>query len=254
MAEKRENSVLFSLRELRQIEDDRVKQEEDEAKARAEADRLAREDAVRRAREEEERRVREANEAERRARDEAERRVREDALRLEEAERRARVEAQAKLEEQRLKMEIEAQAIHGSKKKPVGLIIGAVAMLLVVSGLGVYVYLSSQDKIRAEKERAAQIEAEKAELERRMNLEKQAIATLNEDINRQLAQLSAAHDEAERKRLLAEIEEKRKRIADSESRMTQLQKRKNTAGAKPADKGKKVKLNCADDDPLCGAN
>ena len=34
MAERRENSVLFSLRELRKIEDDRVSTEEQEKKKR----------------------------------------------------------------------------------------------------------------------------------------------------------------------------------------------------------------------------
>src|SRR5687767_4651617 len=156
MAEKRENSVLFSLRELRQIEDDRIKQEDDEAKARAEAERLAREDAARRAREDEERRIRQVQDAERRAREEAERRVREDQLRLEEAERRARVEAQTRLEEHRIKAVAEAEAIHGSKKKPVVLIVSMVVLLLGASGLGVYLYMDAQDA----KARQAALQAE----------------------------------------------------------------------------------------------
>ena len=36
-----ENSVLFSLRELRRIEDDRVKKEQEAARAKAEAERQA---------------------------------------------------------------------------------------------------------------------------------------------------------------------------------------------------------------------
>src|SRR2546423_15047796 len=59
MPEQRENSVLFSLKELRRIEDDRIRQEETDARARVEAERKAREDAERKAREDVERRHRE---------------------------------------------------------------------------------------------------------------------------------------------------------------------------------------------------
>ena len=52
----RENSVLFSLRELRRIEDDRVKKEQEAARAKAEAERQAKEAADRAARDAEERR------------------------------------------------------------------------------------------------------------------------------------------------------------------------------------------------------
>ena len=52
MAEKRENSVLFSLRELRKIEDDRVQQEVDDVKKKEEDDKARRLEDERRAREE----------------------------------------------------------------------------------------------------------------------------------------------------------------------------------------------------------
>ena len=54
-----ENSVLFSLCELRRIEDDRVKKEQEAARAKAEAERQAKEAADRATREAEERRARE---------------------------------------------------------------------------------------------------------------------------------------------------------------------------------------------------
>ena len=41
MSDRRENSVLFSLKELRRIEDDRVRLEQDELAARREAERAA---------------------------------------------------------------------------------------------------------------------------------------------------------------------------------------------------------------------
>ena len=65
MAEQKESSVLFSLKELMNLEENRIKEEEAEkaARARAEAERKAREDAERRAAEE--RRLREEEEARR---------------------------------------------------------------------------------------------------------------------------------------------------------------------------------------------
>jgi hypothetical protein len=76
------NSVLFSLKELRRLEDERVRAEADARMAKAEAERRARAEAEQRARDEE--------------------RHREDRLRVEEAERRARVEGELKLREQQL--------------------------------------------------------------------------------------------------------------------------------------------------------
>ena len=52
MSDRHENSVLVALRELRGIEDDRVKREQEEQRARIEGERLAKETAERRAREE----------------------------------------------------------------------------------------------------------------------------------------------------------------------------------------------------------
>ncbi len=247
MAEKRENSVLFSLRELRQIEDDRIKQEETEAQARAEADRRAREDAERRRVEEEQRRLREVEEAERRTREEEERRVREEELRLEEAERRARIDAQTRLEEQRLKMEIEAAAIHGSKKKPVALIVGSIIMLLIVGGLGVYAYLDSQEKARqaaAAEVARKQAEDENKKLQAQINSELEAIKAIDEDTQRQLAALQKASDAAERDRILANIEKNKQAKDAAASKVKTLQSK---GPKKPTEK------KCIDpNDPLCG--
>ena len=63
MAERPENSVLFSLKELRRIEDDRVAQEEDVKQTRAAEEMAAREAAEQAAREEAERKAREAEDA-----------------------------------------------------------------------------------------------------------------------------------------------------------------------------------------------
>ena len=100
MSEQKESSVLFSLKELMNLEEDRIKQEEETKRAQAEAAERSRLDAERRAREEEEARIR--AEENRRRTEEArsrEENARLEALRLAEVEK-ARVEA-----EQRARME-----------------------------------------------------------------------------------------------------------------------------------------------------
>ena len=95
--EKRENSVLFSLRELRTIEESRVKEEEDAAQAAEQARIRARLDAERRAKEEEDAKVRATEEAARHEREMADKRLREEQMRIQETEARARAEHQANL-------------------------------------------------------------------------------------------------------------------------------------------------------------
>ena len=58
MSEQKESSVLFSLKELMNLEEDRIKQEEETKRATAEAAERARLDSERRSRDEEEARIR----------------------------------------------------------------------------------------------------------------------------------------------------------------------------------------------------
>ena len=81
MAEQKESSVLFSLKELMSLEEDRIKQEDDDKKRKEQAEVQARLDAERRAREAEEARL--ASDQERRRQEELEQEHR----RLEELER-----------------------------------------------------------------------------------------------------------------------------------------------------------------------
>lgn len=132
MAERRENSVLFSLKELRNLEEDRVRQEDAAAQARIDAERKAREDEIRRAKEAEELRLREEQGRIRREQEERERAAREGELRLKESERRAQIEAAARLEHVRI--EAEARARVDAKKFPTGWVLGGVIGLLVIAG------------------------------------------------------------------------------------------------------------------------
>src|SRR6266478_994811 len=138
MAERRENSVLFSLKELRRIEDDRVKKEQEEARARLEADKLAKEAAVRAARDDEERRKRDEEDRLRRIEEDKDNKVREEQFRLQEAERRHRVEGELKLQEERMRLEVQARSGH---KSPIKAIVGVtVVLVLVAGGLGLRMY------------------------------------------------------------------------------------------------------------------
>jgi len=152
-----ENSVLFSLRELRRIEDDRVKKEQEAARAKAEAERQAREDAERRAREAEEQRARAEQDRARMAREADENRQREEQLRLQEAERRARVEGEMRINEERMRLEIQ----HRKKHSPVKAVLSVAGILVVIGGgIGYKMYSDHEKALAAVREEKARGELE----------------------------------------------------------------------------------------------
>jgi colicin import membrane protein len=247
MSEQKESSVLFSLKELMNLEEDRIKQEEDQKRAAAEAAERARLDAERRARDEEEARIR-AEEQRRRA---EEQRAREEAARLEalrQAEiEKARVEAEqkARLEAMQAQQAHEAQLARikqdESKKKLrntiIGLSVGGVLVLGLIGGLG-YNYYSQK-----EKERLAQIEADRVKEEQTKKLEAQ-LKDQQAKIDRLLADLSSAKDEAQR----AEIQ---KKLLEAQ----EAQKSLKGGGGGPAKSGggsgSGSSCKCQPGDPLC---
>jgi len=149
-SDRPENSVLFSLMELRRLEDERVKAEADARRAQAEAERRARVEAEQRARDEETRRAREEEERRRRAESEREARDREDRLRVEEAERRARVEGELKLRAQQRLEEQRQRHVQGRGfGRSAGMAAAAGTLLFVTVGGGLAAWASRQH--RAEK-------------------------------------------------------------------------------------------------------
>lgn len=100
MAEQKESSVLFSLKELMSLEENRIREEEDAKKRAAEAEVQARLEAERRAREEEEARLR--GEEERRRQEEMRRKMEEAQI---EAAKAAEIEKRKLEEQHRLQME-----------------------------------------------------------------------------------------------------------------------------------------------------
>ena len=163
-----ENSVLFSLRELRRIEDDRVKKEQEAARAKAEGERQAKEAADRASREAEERRVRDEAERARLAREADEQRDREGSLRLQEAERRARVEGEMRINEERMRLEMQ----HKKKHSPVKAVVSVAGVIvLIAGGVGYKMYSDHQKELMVAREEKARVELEakkkQAELEAR---------------------------------------------------------------------------------------
>jgi hypothetical protein len=248
MAERRPNSVLFSLKELRRIEDDRVKTEDDQEKQRREDEVRAREDAERRARDEVERKRLEEEDRIRREQEERERQSREEQLRLQEAERRARVEAEMKLEQSRIAMEIEAKA--RAKKLPWPLIGTIIGVLVVGSGgLGYFLWQKSKEADAKAKE----IELAKQEKERlrKETEEKDRIyQQQQEDAARKLANLGdalkSAKSDAQRKALREAIASENRAKADRAA-ARERQRKDEIRRAKKIRTGK-----CPPNDPLCG--
>jgi hypothetical protein len=196
MAERRENSVLFSLKELRRIEDDRVKKEQDEVKARVDADRAAKEAAERAARDAEERRRHEEEDRLRRFEAEKETKIREEQMRLQETERRLRIEGEMRLQEERMRLEVHAKA---QSKSPVKAVIGVAAVLVLVAGaLGYKMYSQHQVELAVERNERQRIETEAKAAQ--LEAEKK-VAAIQKEMNDKLA--NAKSDE-ERQRIKAE--------------------------------------------------
>jgi hypothetical protein len=201
MSERRENSVLFSLKELRNIEDGRVKKEKEEAEARVASERAAKEAAERAVRDAEERKIREEQDRLRRIEEDKENREREEQMRLQEAERRARVEGEVRLQEERLRLEVQAKH---QQKSPLKAILGVAGVLVIVAGgLGYKMYTDHQAEIAAANRRLADAEeaarAAKAELEAKL-------AANQKDMDDKLAK---AQTEAEKAQIRAEAAQRR---------------------------------------------
>jgi colicin import membrane protein len=202
MAERRENSVLFSLNELRNIESDRVRGEEEAERQRIEAERRAREEEIRRAKEAEEAKRRAEEDRVRRDIEEKERIVRENELRLKESERRAQIEAAAKLEQARI--EAEARARIEGKKFPTTQVVAGVIGLVVLAGgiMGYLVYNHNQELARTQAELTR-----KADEERKTLIAQQAAeqAKLKRELEDLQGQLDKASNDAERAQIRAKM-------------------------------------------------
>jgi colicin import membrane protein len=248
MSEQKESSVLFSLKELMSLEEDRIRNEESEKAAAVAAAEKAKLDAERAARDAEESRIRAEEERRRteelRAREEA---ARHEAIRVAEIEK-ARVEA-----EQRARMEALAaqqqherslaalQHDHSKKKLRNMLIGGAVAVVLIGSGVGYAVVdnnrkseatrLALEDQARQAAENAKKLEAQQKEQQAK--------------IDSLIGQLSSASDEATKLKL-------QKQLQAEQAAAAALTKpgAAGPGGPKPTTPAKAA-CKCTPGDPLC---
>jgi hypothetical protein len=208
-SDRPENSVLFSLKELRRLEDERVKAEADARRAQAEAERRAKVEAEQRARDEETRRALEEEERRRRAESEREARQREDRLRVEEAERRARVEGELKLREQLLLGEQRQRHVQGRRfGRSAGMAAATGALLFVAVGGGLTAWASRQHQ--AEKESLGREIARRDEQARAAQLEFEAkLRALEEKAQHDVADAKTPKDQA---RVLGDLKRQRQAL------------------------------------------
>jgi hypothetical protein len=192
-ASRPESSVLFSLRELRDIEHRRVADEREAAKAAQEARERAQAAEVARVAAEHA-----AVQAAEKSRQEAElaarkRQLEEDAIRIQETEARMRAEALVKLEAERLAYEVELRREEIARKRPRWLMGVAAACAAVAIGVG---FLAMKASDHAEQSKAAVHDAEaKAKAAR------DAIAAQEERISALENDIKNAKSEIEKKNL-----------------------------------------------------
>jgi colicin import membrane protein len=253
MAEQKESSVLFSLKELMSLEENRIKEEEQERerRARAEAERRAREEAERRA----------AEEARLRAEEEArrvdEQRKREEATRLEAIRHGELEKAKAEAEHQARMQQLAAQQAHEQQlaalnrdqgKKRLQLIVGIVTAVLVVGIIGGALAWKKADDQRRMTEAAHLADQQRAEAElKRLKADFDEAQKKQEDLQTALAN---AKDEATRKALETQLAQAK---ADTERKQQATTSRGTGGGSRPGgDRPKKSSSNCAPGDPMCG--
>lgn len=251
MAEEKESSVLFSLNELMNLEEERIEKEEANRAAAEQAEQHAREAAERAARDAEEQRLRE--EEERRRQEELRRREEEARVA---AIKQGEIEKQRTEAEHRAKMEaLSAQQAHEQQlaslqrdkgKKRLQIAVGIVAGVLVIGGVttGVLWKRSADDRERREQALLEEQRRAKEQLEA-LRGEFQAAQKKEADLQ---ANLRAAKDEAERERLKRELEQakKERQAAGAAVRTGGGAKPKSGSGGAP-----KPSCNCPPGDPLC---
>jgi hypothetical protein len=203
--EKRENSVLFSLRELRQIEENRVQEEENAVKSAEEARIRAKEDAERRKREEEEAKINAEREHQRSIEESRVAAEREARMRVESAEAAERARNQAALEQQRLQQEMELRRAEVAKKRPTWML--AVTGIALVAAVGLIFFAiqrmraseqAEKDKEIAEKI-AVQAKKDSEEAQEKLGKILKELDELDGQVKQAVNSLADAQNDADRR-------------------------------------------------------
>jgi colicin import membrane protein len=252
MAEQKESSVLFSLKELMSLEEDRIRQEDDERKRKEQAELQARLDTERRAREAEEARMN-ADE-ERRRQDEQrtrEEHARIDAIRQGEVEKaRHDAEAQARLRAMQQTQEHERQLTvlkqDKKKKQLTFVVIGIAALMILGAGGGGYAFWASakeQARIQAFKDK--EIAEQKQQLDTLMS----QLKAQNDAVAQAQAEAASAHSDADRAAAQAKLAEAQRQASALQGRIGTLQR--NPVGPTPPRTTPRAACTCLAGDPLC---
>ena len=242
-SEKRENSVLFSLRELREIEENRVQEEESAVRKAEEARLRAQQEEERRRREAEEAKIREEREHQRQIEESRLAAEREARLRVESAEASERARQQAALEQQRLHQEMELRRAEVAKKRPTWMLAVtglAVVGAIVLSIVGVMAYRSSQE----DKQRADQAQKEKDEyaaqvkkLEQDVEKAQHDLDDISTKVDKAVADVAAAQDAVQLKAAQERLAELQREKADMNARLAAAK-----AAAEKAERAKGIHM------------
>jgi colicin import membrane protein len=247
MAEQKESSVLFSLKELMNLEEDRIRQEEDQKRRTDEEAARVHAEAERRVREEEESRLRAVEEKRRTE----EQRTREEATRLEairhgEVEK-ARIDAENRARMQQLQHQQEHErqlaVVTQDKSKKTLVIISSSIGVLLVAGIvgGLVLYTNAQKKERDLQAQLQDLQSKQEENNRKMN-----------ELN---SQLSHATTPEERAQLEQQIEDAKKKQADLVAQQNSVKPGTGGGGGghvTPAQPKNLPKCKCSGQgDPLC---
>jgi DNA repair exonuclease SbcCD ATPase subunit len=242
-SEKRENSVLFSLRELRQIEENRVQEEEHAVRSAEDARRQAKEAEERRKREEEEAKIRAEREHQRQIEEARVAAEREARMRVESAEAAERARQQAALEQQRLQQEMELRRAEVAKKRPTWMLaVTGIAIVGVIIAIIVGVKAYSQSQEDAEKRQAAERASEeygKQVKEAQARIEK-AQHDLDDNaakVDKAIADVGAAQDAVALKAAQSRLQELQREQAEMRQRVAEAK-----AAAEKAQRAKGVHI------------
>lgn len=247
MTEEKKDSVLYSLKELQQIEDDRQAVEAEGRRQQADNARLAAERAQQEAEKAAERAAWEQEERKRQEIEAAERLQLEEEERLAQVDRAAREAAERELEAHRLEVELKAKA--DAKKLPWKAIGSVIVMLLVGLGaFGYYAYQKGLEKDAADQARKSQ-QKKLAEFRKQLAAEEAKFKADEEALQNRLAKLKK-DIENEKAKGLSEL--RRAQGAKLRSDLAAVHAARARAQASAKKRAKRLGVKCDPKDPLCG--
>lgn len=260
MSEQKESSVLFSLKELMNLEEDRIRGEEADKAATVAAEEEARRAAERAARDAEEARIR-AEEERRRA---EEQRSREEGARLDaikqaevekarlEAEQQARMQAMSS--QQQHALQLETLKRDKGKTQLRNTLVGLVVGVLALGGVGIYLAVDASNKAD---QRQAALEQENANKEAELVALKKKAEEKNAEVASIEAALAKETDSRKKAQLQAELN---KAQADADAADAAAGNKPKPGGYRPGGAAKpagddtpkaKPVCTCKATDPLC---